>query len=469
MIMFPWAIQPPEPNIPQPPAFYRDAGDLIKPIVGSLMVNQLCGFGAGSQAQNPVVEFTNQYTFTFAGTPGTATVTVPAIDLGPAAGDKQILVCAQTESPVLASITINGVNAPFFLDENRFVYYAAADYTGSGPFDIVLTCAGASTEANGLTVYEVTKAPKLYECSRSIGTNRAAGTAAVEVSRRVPVGASVVAAAMFPTDTVTATWAGVTEDADADVGASRNTSGHTTDQVTASNTTISVTPSASTTIHASSLVIPKNEPKLRGGVRRYSTTTFNTTTATFSTGTDYTGLGNFKLVCGIAIEANVTVSSVTFNGNAMTQIASVVYTTPSPDIVLYFYAIDVTQAGPSGSIVITASASITGFNAALTAWHIYNFNSFGTPQSTTGNGTGSAVSVDVTENGMILAIHCRATETQTITWTGVHELVDDSVGLSNLFSYGSADYAHAAAETGRSVQAVGSASGEHATLVLPIS
>ena len=157
-------------------------------------------------------------------------------------------------------------------------------------------------------------------------------------------------------------------------------------------------------------------------------------------------------------------------GNAMTSLGSVVNTAASPDLICHFFHIDVTQAGgASGSIVVTASTTITLSPARFVKWAFYGVGSISAVQSAQGNATGAAVNIDVSEGGTILALHSRTTDTQTVTWTGVENLVDVSTGSVTVLRTAAAQHSYSDAETGRTVQATGSASGQYATLAIALN
>ena len=182
---------------------------------------------------------------------------------------------------------------------------------------------------------------------------------------------------------------------------------------------------------------------------------------------DISTRGTFKLVMAFVLEANVTISSVTVGGSPASRLGQIVNTTASPDLVLEVWTIDVTAGSPSGTIAVTLSGNITS-SVFLVRHQLYNVRSVGAAQTVSGDATGAAVNVDTLSGSYLVAYHIRAAQGQTVTWTGVDETTDFDLTISALpfarFSCG--ERAACDAETGRTVQAVGSASGQYATLAM---
>jgi hypothetical protein len=277
---------------------------------------------------------------------------------------------------------------------------------------------------------------------------------------------------MDTTDTVTFSWASLTEDVDQDGGDSRIGSaknGTPAGSATSLSETITI---SSSTLAACMLlaILPTNVVGVTGGLIAASSVASAGTTWTNTSFTDFTGLGDFKLVVGVMASGNVTITGATFNGNAMTSLGSIVNTGSSPDLICHFFHIDVTQAGgASGNIVVTSSASTPSSPARIAKWAFYGVGSISAVQSAQGNATGAAVNIDVADGGTILAIHTRLTDTQTVTWTGAQECQDNSTGSLVFIRSSIAQYSYAAAETGRAIQATGSASGQYATLAIALN
>jgi hypothetical protein len=187
-------------------------------------------------------------------------------------------------------------------------------------------------------------------------------------------------------------------------------------------------------------------------------------------GMDGTNAGDFLLTVFVATETdNGVVTGVTFDGNAMTSRGSVQNSGATPDINISCWTIPVTQTDPVGNIVATFTGSIgIAQTVSFIIMRLYDVASVGTAGSAQGNGTGNAVSpsIDVTEGGLIVGMNIRATDTQTNTWTGLTEISDRDSGPSNMSV---AARWLCTAETGRTVQAVGSGSGQYATLAVPFN
>lgn len=433
-----------------------------------LRMNQLAGFGVRSDAQfvAPSLRFTKNYSYTFSGT--SATVTIGSADLGAADPTKQILAVVPSEAPTLTTCTIDGVRAGLIhYDGGIRLAFFSAPYTGSGPFNIVINSAAIATESNSLLVYEVLNAALLYKGMRS--NQVLSATTAVTAQSRTPINGLFVGGGMDTTDTASFTWGSLTENADLDGGDSRiGSASNATPAVAATDLSETLTASTSSLITEILLsILPTNQTGVTGGLMRNHLASGSTTTWTISSANaDYTNLGDFKLVIGVMCAANVTISGVTFNGNALTSLGSVVNTGPNPDILCHFFHIDVTQAGGAvGSIVVTASGTVTSLAASVICWALYGVGSISAVQSSSGNAAGAAVNIDVAAGGMILALHNRSDNTQTITWSGAAELFDLSFTVVVGFRGGGGQWSYAPAETGRSIQASGT-SGQYATLAI---
>ncbi len=439
----------------------------------------------GAAAANLALRFTGAYTINFGGT-GSATATVPAVDLGAADATKQIIVFNANEANAAqpTSVTIDGVTAGMIVAGGDSLTAAmriySATYTGSGPFNIVVSVATTSTEISQVIVYEVTNAAPAYEGARQVSSNTAATL--MTLSQRLADGAMMVGGVISNTDTITATWSGLTEDRDADAGDHAiSIASKTTAAAGKTDLAVTMTPSASSICRAAGLALHKTGSRLRGGFRCANHSTIiavgatSVTIANATLGnkrlTDYTGLGSFKLLLFIGIEANCTITGVTFNGNAMTSVGSVTNTGASPDLTMAVFSIDVTQGAPSGDIVVSFSASITG-TLNITPACMYNVSSVGTPATATANAASAGVTLTVTDGNHILAAHIRSTDTQTITWTGVNKCNVEgltSAGGITANAWSAADWPDANAETNRAITPTGSASGQCATIAVALS
>lgn len=412
------------------------------------------------------LKFVNQYTFNFASTTS-ATVTVPAIDLLPASPTKQIVVCVGTEAPTIASVTINGVNAPIIvIDQSLFSTIVAAPYAGAGPFNIVVTINAASTELGGLAVFEVDNAAPVYKSFRSQAATNFSSNA---LPLRIPARGQALADIVVLTDTLSLTWTDLTERSDADVGAYRLSAASTASAVVSpTDIANSITISGSDSHGITGLSIPPTDIVLSGGIRRVTPVGAVNFTATAASFSSYADMGNFKLVVFVMLEENTTITGMTFNGAAMTLIGSSINTAAATDLLIYAFAIDVTTAAPTGSLVATSSVNINGRPVVFAIHQIYGVGNIGTPQGVTGNGLGNAVNVDVANGGMILGAHIRQGITATVAWTGAIENSDGRPG-STPYVISTAGYPYAAAQTGRTIQPVGSVSEEYATLAIPFN
>lgn len=427
-------------------------------------LNRLTGFGAGG-AKPVRARYVNQYSYTFSGT--TASMTIPIADFQyPASPERQIVVFAHVDNFFnMTAISINGSNAPFLqtTGPGQGTVTVSAVLLATSNFNITLTAGSSETEVGRISVFEVENAAPIYESF---------GNCNIEdpYLLTIPIGGVAVAASMNPTDTATFTWnGGFTENVDADAGDFRESAASIVTPATAIQRLIS-TVTVSADFHYKNMlgIPPKVRPYVRGRC-----TSFNgsfevdpMTVESFTIASVSTGRGNYKFIFTVLGNADQTITSVTYGGSAMTQIGLIRNTGPSPDVFIQVFAIDVVAGSPTGDVVIDWSAVPDGF-MSYSAHALYGVGSVGTVASTSGNATGAAVSVNVSEGGCILAWHVRFDESQTITWTGVDEVDDRSAAFTA--RVGLAERYICTAESGRSVQAVGSASGQYATLAIPFN
>lgn len=430
-----------------------------------LMINQHAGFG-GRRYVAPNLRHVGQYAMTFTASATSSTVTVQLADLAAQNATKQILVLFRSELGLISSMTIDGVTARRVSTAVLAADFFYIDYTGTGPFNIVGTLTGAVTETGAVDVFEIINAAPLH---RGMATGIFGAGASLVINNRVPKDGLVAAGAAAFVDTTTFTWgAGVTEINDADVGGYRaSTAANTTPASAAAFRACDVTLSGSDTLGHTSLAILPTIGHSSAQCLNVSSVAAVTTTATFSDAftTDYTGCGSFTLYLGILWEGNATITGVTRGGVSMTSVGSVVNTTATPDLGCAVFKIAVTTAAPTGTIVITFSASIDTLLVRVYPIRVYNPGTDGTVQTVTGNGTGTAVSVTVKEGGLIVALTARGTASQVPAWTGV---INFQPSVSGAYSVGAGVYPHATAETSRSINATNAGGGEFATLAFAI-
>lgn len=380
--------------------------------------------------------FVNEYAINFASTTS-ATATIPAIDLTlPASATKQILVFVGAEAPLITQITINGVRAGWIM-ANGFFVGGSAIYAGAGPFNIVITVASASAELGGVLVYEFDKAAPLYESLMGWGS---ANT--VAHLQQLP-GDVLVAAGLHLTDTTTFTWAGPTENFDADVGDYRLSSAvDFTPVISRQNRTVTANPpNPPEELRSLSVHRVGTASGIRGGFSTASSIAGSGSTFTYTgtIDTNLNNLGNFDLVIGFCVEATVTVTGVTFNGVAMTARGNVLNTTATPDLLVYYFSISLTDGAASGNIVITCSASVAGISCIMNKWYLYGVASYGTVVSSQGSATGAATAVSINDGGAALFCAIGGTAGNAITITGTNVNTKLNVASFSNAAYASAD------------------------------
>jgi hypothetical protein len=425
--------------------------------------------GGAAPTPDPAARYVGQYAYSYSSTTS-ANVTINSADLTLAGVNKQLVIAWAVEAPIPSGVTINGVRAVLLcVDGSGFVELWAGPRVGTGNITITVMVGSAATEVGAIQVWEVVNAAPLHE---GFAQPTTLPLLAPVAARFAPKGSITFAAGFNPTDTVTATWTGVTEDADADVGDFRLTSAHSPSSLAGdTRDSITLTWASGTGRLVLANAIRGDVDCVRGGMvlqSNFSASFSNVITFSRPDLVDHTNAGAFKLVLFVTTENtnNTTIAGVTFDGNAMTLLGSVFNTTAEPDLRIYAYAIDVTQADPSGSLVITLSAAELSLAVGVVMMRLYGVGSVGTPGSVQGDTTGASFPVNVAEGGLIVALSLRGTDTQTTTWTGVTEVEDidngsyaRSVGLR--WDCG--------AETGRIIQATGSAAGQYATLAIPFN
>jgi hypothetical protein len=424
-----------------------------------MLLNRYQGFEV--PRARPTIRFVGQYDVTFAG--GTSeTITVPDADLSPASTERQILVFTAGETQPITDVSIAGVAAGSlmpFEGGGGFVNAWAAPYAGEGPFNILVTGA-ASSQDTGILVFEVDKAAPLHECQIVGGST--ATTSLALATLRVPRDGIAVGFATSLTETNSFTWSSLTEIFDADVGGQSLSAAVRTayvQEVPGADLTETITQSAAATMAGMVMAIAPKRGLLTGRVLDEFATTAAGATITLSN-FNLENMGTAKLVVVIALEADGLTPTVSYNGVAMNLVGSVTNTGASPDLVLRMFELDVNlTAAPDASFVIGGVVALASVHWSIYA--LWNCHHVGDVQSAQGNATGAALALDVAEGGFIIADHIRATDTQTVTWTGVNEKRDADAGP---YRISPAYRALCGKEDNRVVQAVGSASGQYATI-----
>lgn len=420
-----------------------------------LKVNQLAGF---SRHRYPPVRirFVNSYTFTYGGTiNGVGTIAIADLQFAPSPF-RQLLVCLITEVPLISTMSVNGVEVSPLSTSGLFpiVIGFASQHTSN--ITIGAVAQATSTEVGRIIVYEVEYAAPIE--SSLFHTDGEQVTVTTNYELPVPDRGAGVVFAYNGTDTATFTFnGGVTEDLDIDGGDMRAGSASIS---TAGRISSTVVGSAGVVIPISVGLRPLDDKGVGGGFNCFAGR-LSADPITVDSFPNNVSRGSCKIVIGIQIETDQTIVGVTIGGQALTRIAQVTNTAASPDLHAEFWSIDIVNGSPTGNVIIDFSAA-PGPSVTMSKWYFYGINSLGTPQSVTGNGTGNAVSVDVKKGGVILALSMHPAA-ETTAWTGVAQVVD----------FATVDYASSIAqrlmcdeETGRVVQAVGSASGQYATLAM---
>ncbi len=382
---------------------------------------------------------------------------------------RQLVLCTGLEVPLPVKLLCGGRRFPCIArDGASFSQIWAGPAPDAGDYAVSFDVA-SGTEASQLFAFEVEYAAPAFTWPTSGGPFASAAVTQV-LPLEVPDGALIICNAFHATDTVNFTFTGTTEVVDVDAGVSRNGAGiQTTPSVGLTRPTVSVTTAGATAgIRGCAVAIPPYDFRgVKHQVWNTPTLMANADPSTQVDGVnsnmDLEGTKRGKYLLTLYGETSATVSSVTLGGNAMTRIGQVVNTGPDPDLFIEVWSIDFDPAVNFDTDISIDLSGTPGASGIVRISHVlYDVGSVGTAQSTSGNATGAALAVDVAEGGMILACTIRSTSGQTTTWTGVEERVEAVSDAG--FSMGFRQFC--AAETGRTVQAVGSASGQYATLAI---
>jgi hypothetical protein len=322
---------------------------------------------------------------------------------------------------------------------------------------IGMTVNAVSSEVARMMVYEVEYAAPIE--SWLFSTDGEVVTVTTNYELPVPVNGAGVVFAYNGTDTATFTFnGGVTENLDIDGGDMRAGCASIS---TAGRIASTVVGSAGSVIPIAVGIRPIYDKNVGGGFSHYAGRS-SADPLTIDAFPNNVSRGSCKLVVGIQTESDVTILGVTIGGQPFTRIGQALNSAASPDLHAEFWIIDLVGGSPTGNVIVDFSAA-PGVSTIVSKYFLYGVNSIGTAQSVTGNGTGNALAVDVSKGGVILALHIRAGNTETTVWTGAAQFVDVDSGA---FAYSLAQRLMCDAETGRVIQAVGSASGQYATLAM---
>jgi len=457
---------PPKLWLPPKPALIRPAPErrLASILPGLFPAGALA---SAAPAVNPAVRYVGQYNYTYSST-ATQNTVIPAADFQLAGVNKQLAIIFSPEVEAPAGVLIDSVSAPALsVDVTSFMHIFGGPRVGASDVTVTLNLLTSVTESGAFHVFEVTGAAPLHE---GFANASALALASQVIPRFLFKDGLGLAGAFNITDTATFTWTNITEDADADVGTYRLSSAHDLTPAVA-DTYASITAATSSGV-CQAAYVSVNPQQLSGIIRggQYFTRDAGIagTTSTYPAGTpaaNHTGAGSFKLVVFVGVESDTDISSVTYDGVAMTQIGSVANTGASPDIRIKAFATDITQADPDNNIVVNMAASVST-TLFVRFWRLYGVGSVGAAGSQQGNAAGASFTVDVNQGGLIIGMTVRGTDTQTTTWTGVTEMSDYDAGPA---AVSMASQYNCAAETGRTIQATGSASGQYATLAIPFN
>lgn len=433
-----------------------------------LRASHLQGF-AKHRYPAPRMRFVNSYTMTYGGTVnGVATIAIADLQYPPSPY-RQLVVKLCTEVVSVSKMLVNGVVTPQPV-------YTVAVFQSSHTANITIgaTLTATSTEVGRIIVYETefcAPLTKSFFCDQFFGG--AALTAPYELV--MSEGGLALLVTENQTDTATHTInGGLTKDLDIDGGDMRAVSGSLVTPATAvTRITSTVVASAGFSPNFLSPIGIRRLDDKGVGVSPHGFIggtgivfgTPQTELASDPGGPDMTGCGTFKIVLMIVMRSAATINSITINGVAFTRISQTRNTNASPALTAEIWVAEVANDVPSGNIVYTFSAD-PGQYICVQRFHLYDVQSVGTPQTVQGNATGAALAVSVSKGGVILASTIRDNQASTVTWTGVTEKCEFNVTTAPAFTWGGGDRFMCDDEVNRTVQAVGSVSGQYCTMAI---
>lgn len=440
-----------------------------------LKVNNLVGFGSARRGVTPITaRVVGTYTVTFTASATSSSATVLSADLGAADPNKKLFFFASIEAGTgltnAATISFGGNPVANMIGAHLnswtgFFQAGGISFTGSGDQSLQLTVQSSISETLQVTVVEVINSLPIEQCALYPAAPQ--GGTLTWTNVRIPADAIVIGAAMNITDTATATWSGLTELVDQDAGDNRITlAGNFTPAASATDATITVTGSAGNmqgillvVPNAASVVAKVSLLQMRG-----STGSSTTATVTNFGGPDR---GAFQLLLFVAAEVNTTITAITLNGVDISSglIGSVVNTGATPDLTMYAYSWPIDSSNsPSGSLVVTYGASITGAVVIFTAFAVHG-GTIGTPVTANANDGSADLTTTISEGGTIIALEAHGTDTDAAAWSNVTEVADVDIGAYRL-SMGLRHYC--AAEASRAVAATFT-SQQHIGMSVPIN
>ncbi len=415
------------------------------------------------------------YTVTFTASNTSGSVNVPSADLGAADPNKQLFFYWSTELEQFPNnanglsfggnqaVTMPGSAAT--AAHSTFLQAAAIAFTGSGDQAMVLTAIGSMTETSQVTIIEVINGIPISECAIYCCPNVTSSKTWDNI--RVPEGAVIFGACYAATDTATLSWTGLTEIVDQDAGGMRiGAAANFTPAVSGTDVTVSVT--ASSGLVSGIVMVVPNKAANVAKVQLLRHSGGNAATATVTiTNTGSPNRGDYTLLLMIGIEGNATLSTITLNSVDISSglLGSVVNTGPNPDLSIYAYAWPINSSNsPSGSLVITYSASVNGIPASIEAY-IVESGTIGTPVTANANDGSADLTISIAEGGTIVAMEIHGTDTDVVSWSNITECLDGDAGP---YRTSNALRSYCAAESNRAVAATFT-SQNHVAMAIPIN
>ncbi len=416
----------------------------------------------------PRLRYVGNYNADFPGGGTTLTVNVPVTDLQFAPSPfRQVIVVVALETQILTSVTIDGIAGPLNkTEDSRFTFITGAFNardSGSIPIDILAKV--ALSDDSDILIFEAEYCRPIAEAFNCYRSVLVASTWSWALD--IPDRGVALFGAFNATDsgsfTITAT--GFTEVVDADFGDNRMAGA------------ICATPAAGTQHVAGTVIVSAGTPRMvaialapldnrdvRGGPQDPLLLLLSADPLQVPDLDDYyvrtVGLGKAKFVAAIMGQTGETPTGITWGGVALTFLGVI---TQSDQAMISLWELDFDEATFAGGEILVDMTAAPSQPLVMRRYFLYGAQSSVIQTEAQAAATGNAVAVNTVKGSVILAFHVRNSNSQTVTWTGVAEMTDVIANSEYGIMIGTRWACDA--ETGRTVQPVGSGSGAYSTLI----
>jgi hypothetical protein len=411
--------------------------------------------------------YVGAYEYTYPGDGSPAEFTIPAGDMTlPAGATKQLLIFAGSLEGEVSLCFVDFAPAPVISVQGSGAASAfGGAHTTSGDAEVAIVNSNETSVANEVAlVYEFVQGEPLVR-GTSFPQNLTTFAASSAMSRYTPVGGLAVAGGIiFPAGA--ANWTNLTERVEDPSG--MTSADELTPAVSAVRNAVTMAAAGfGFSIPAACVgVAPAGFTPVKGSLINIREFPLDFEDVLFDSGYWLTsdGAGDHKLLVCITYADNATITDIEYDGVNMTLVGSVANTSGGDALRAYIYSIEIVDGVNSdGTVEITFSTTISA-TVYISHLRLYDVGSVGTPQTSTGSGTGLGVSLNVTSDACVIGLSVREDNGDPITWSGAQTGADTdatayraSIGVQ-WQAAGSATYA---------LNAVGSVSSRYATIGVP--